>query len=362
MKKLLLLAALISLCAPGFCKEKSMAELNPDFENALTQAVKPKNEGSFGYKKETPCFVLFHFSDIHGDALEFRRYAEFLNKYDKYFDGAVCTGDLVTNTCNDDFSYWGKTKGHEKIMLTIGNHDTIIDWENRTGSVWDNQLPMEEVYNRYMKPHIDNWGAVYEAGKTYYYKDFDSKKIRFIAIDCMLRAKIDAAAEKGQLRWFKKTLDSAKEKGYTVVAANHFPVRNSRGLACNFTEGEYRESGWYDEFAAYQAAVDEYMKAGGEFACWLGGHDHCDYLCYNTNYPEQLDICIAATNRRQNEQYSAMMRVEGLKSQDVANCLIVDTSVKTLKIIRLGADSDSRLRQCHGLAIDYKTREIINQY
>ncbi|MBQ7525820.1 MAG: metallophosphoesterase, partial [Abditibacteriota bacterium] len=108
MKKLLFLAALISLCAPGFCKEKSMAELNPDFENALTQAVKPKNEGSFGYKKETPCFVLFHFSDIHGDALEFRRYAEFLDKYDKYFDGAVCTGDFVTNTCNDDFSYWGK--------------------------------------------------------------------------------------------------------------------------------------------------------------------------------------------------------------------------------------------------------------
>ena len=43
MKKLLFVLALLTVAASGWCEDRSMAELNPGFEDALIQAMKPKN-------------------------------------------------------------------------------------------------------------------------------------------------------------------------------------------------------------------------------------------------------------------------------------------------------------------------------
>ena len=347
-------------------KAKSVAELNPDFENTIIQALKPKSMGiMLDYTHEAKPFSLFHFSDIHGDVPAFKRLLEFYGEFGKYFDDAVCTGDLVPSSYKDGFDYWGAAPGHEKILTVIGNHDVLRDhhdWKGVDDSIWEDQITMAETYDRYFGPFIDKWGVVYEPGKTYYYKDYEESKVRLIAIDGNLRASQDPAVEEGQFVWIKDCLAGAREKDYTVVAAAHFPVVDTVGVKCNFTEMLKRADGWYREIVRYQAAVDAYMKTGGKFACWISGHDHCDYLCYNINYPEQLNICINAASPWQCEVYCRMSRVEGLKSQDLANALVVDTSTETIKLIRIGADSDSSLVQGHGLVMSYKTKEILNQY
>ncbi|MBQ7525679.1 MAG: hypothetical protein IJT09_04525, partial [Abditibacteriota bacterium] len=60
--------------------------------------------------------------------------------------------------------------------------------------------------------------------------------------------------------------------------------------------------------------------------------------------------------------YNNGFRVDGTKSMDLANAFIVDTSVECVKIIRIGADTDSYQQQRHGICFNYKTKEIISQY
>ncbi|MBP5718716.1 MAG: metallophosphoesterase, partial [Abditibacteriota bacterium] len=162
MKKLIFIIILAAAAACARCADKTVAELNPDFEPAMVAAL----------KSDVPCFSLLHFSDIHSDASEFARLCEFYGTYEKYFDGAVCTGDLIEASLLSDFTYWAKTPGHEKVMIAIGNHDTLRDHKNWEPNVWDNQMTMKESYDYYMKPFIKGWNVIYEEGKTYYFKDY----------------------------------------------------------------------------------------------------------------------------------------------------------------------------------------------
>ena len=78
-----------------------------------------------------------------------------------------------------------------------------------------------------------------------------------------------------------------------------------------------------------------------------------NYLCYinlsnyNPNKNDligiknnQLCICVDALSRQQGDQYSDTARVDGKKSQDLANVVVIDTSSKVIKIIRVGADTN----------------------
>ena len=362
MKKLLALLALLSLCVPALCADPTMAELNPEFEARIVNALKPSN-AAYKYREETQPLSLFFFSDIHGDALEFARLAAFYAEYGKYFDGAICTGDLIKASYAEPFDYWGKTPGHEKIMNIIGNHDTLRDHKGWKNADWNDQISMGEAYERYMAPYIAGWDVTYEVGKTYYYKDYDAKKIRMIVIDCMLRPEIDKKAEAGQFRWFKETLAGAKEKDLSVIIACHFPMRKNVALKCNFSEyGRGGGAAWYDVLNNYQEAVDLFMKSGGKFVCWFGGHTHKDLIDYNPAYPDQLDVIVSAAGRRNCDQYSDMSRIDGTKSMDLADALIIDTSTSCVKIIRIGANTDSHQVQRNGITINYKTKEIYSQY
>ena len=362
MKKIPFIFFLAFLCVSACFCEPTMAELNPNFEGRIAQALKPNNT-SYNYGAQPKPLSLFFFSDVHSDGLEFARYVEFYDTYRKYFDDALCAGDLVMDSKTSDFSYWSKTPGHEKVLIAVGNHDTLRDQGNWGPGTWDNQLTMGETYDYYMKPFIKNWNVTYEEGKTYYYKDYDAKRIRLIVTDCMLRPAIDAAAEEGQLKWFKERLAEAKEKDLSVLVCTHYPVRNSVGVKCNFHEvGRVGDDIKAPELDRYQAAVDEFMKDGGKFVCWIGGHCHRDLVIVNPAYPKQLDIIVGATHRRSCEQYSDVTRIEGTVSQDLADAVIVDTTTETVKLIRVGVNIDSHGVPRNGMTFNYVSGEIIAQY
>ena len=179
-----LLFVFVLLFITSLCFAQSMAELNPGFENRLIDSFRGRNTEANEFKDTSNPFVLFHFSDIHGDKVELERYVEFLGVYGKYFDDAICTGDLVELGANSGFDFWGQVPGAEKILFVTGNHDFIRKWE---GWDWSDRLKKNEIWNQYFAKYIKNWNAKYEEGNTYYYKDYPRKKMRLIGLDCALQ-------------------------------------------------------------------------------------------------------------------------------------------------------------------------------
>ena len=158
---------------------QTMAELNPDFENLLTAAMRPHNRTANEYVTNIKPLVLFHFSDIHGDKTELQRYTEFLGQYGKYFDDAVCTGDVVEGAVNSGFDYWGEVPGAEKILFIIGNHDFLRKWE---GWDWNDRLSKKELYD--FKTLEDVYYDYHE-----YYVPYNSENAKIIDENVCLKLK-----------------------------------------------------------------------------------------------------------------------------------------------------------------------------
>lgn len=325
--------------------------LNSSFEEVVKQAKRPVNVGSYGYQTATQPFALLHFSDIHGDALELSRIIKFKEHYSKMLDDTICTGDFLELRYSSDFEYWVNANGAESILLAVGNHDVLTD---ETGWDWTKKASQQAQYERFFAPFIDKWGVSNNLGETYYYKDYASKKMRLIVINNML----ESADASEQLDWFETSLKGALTNGYAVVVANHYPLPNFEKIHCNFTSLD-KDGGSGYATAPYQEKVAQFVENGGEFACWLGGHMHGDLVGYNANYPEQMIVCVDALSRAQGNQYSDTQREYGLKSQDLANVFVVDTTSKVIKIIRVGANVDRYLRVKNCLTINYETKAII---
>ncbi|MBP5092701.1 MAG: metallophosphoesterase [Abditibacteriota bacterium] len=363
MRKLILIIALTAAAVCAYCADKTMAELNPEFEERMVQALRPKNVTVFGYQSEVPPFALYHFTDIHSDAGVLARNIAFYETYRKYFDDIICTGDMVMDSMVTDFTFWGKTPGHEKVMFLMGNHETLRDHNNWQGDhIWDNQSTMAECYNHYFAPYIKAWNVVNKPGTTYYYKDYDAKKVRFIVMDGMLRLSKEPRAAAGQLSWIKKTLAGAKEKDFSVLIAVHHSINDPIKIECNFTDAD-AGLGWdFEDCYLYQKAVDDFMTEGGKFVCWIGGHTHKDLILVNKAYPKQIDITVSSASGWITSAYADMNRNGGMKCQDLANALVIDTGRNLIKIIRVGANMDSRMRPRNGITLNYVTQEIISQY
>lgn len=288
---------------------------------------------------------LLHFSDTHGAKANVTRMIEMANALGTSIDDVICTGDMVNNKYADGYAWWGEITGAENILTCIGNHD-ISDGEsyNQYG------VTAEEAYNTYFAPYIDNWNVEHTGTNTYYYKDYQTKNIRLIVLDYLLTG--DAAT--AQNTWLQTALSGAKTAGYTVVIAQHCPVSNFSKINSNFTIIANKTP--YQYPVIYQQSVQSFIDGGGDFACFIAGHTHWDMLCINPDYPNQICICVtcAITTGRDNDQ----IREGGTKSQDAGNVVTIDTTTKTIKLIRVGADTDNYLRLRNTLTISYADKTI----
>ncbi|MBQ7256775.1 MAG: hypothetical protein IJS60_03680 [Abditibacteriota bacterium] len=334
-----------------FNLNKDIIDLNPDFEDYITVGLKSKGEVS--------PFSLLWFSDLHGDKLELQRLTSFYMYYKEYLDEAICTGDNIASSSISDFSFWGEVKDAEKILFTTGNHDTLKSHKN--GYDWKKQISQKEVYDLYFAPYIKNWNVNYKEGQTYYYKDYPKKSVRLICLDCMQIGDKQIA----ECEWLKGVLKDAYEKTLSVVVATHMPFiyNKTKTVDCSFNNSDRKLrtiKGYpcYDNMRIYQEAVDEFMKEGGLFVCYIAGHFHSDNIFYNEEYPNQLQIIIN-TSKIAPFESNDLVRVYGHKSMDLANVLIVDTTTSTLKLIRVGADTNKYFKKRDYLAYNYKTKKVI---
>ena len=313
-----------------------------EITNKLLQLKRHLNMNISGTSGLSPV-VLLWFSDIHSDKVQFKRIMQFYERYKTYMNGILCTGDMVFDSLKDDYSYLENDL--KKLMMTLGNHDIArTAWNDQT-------VTAEEDYNIFIKPFaeaglVDN----FTPNKCYWYKDYSAQKLRLIGLDAL-------HWDNEQNKWLETSLNDAKNKGYSVVCANHFfGGRNRTHIECAFDNVQKLSEGDASINAEAPATIQKFIDKGGDFVCWLSGHAHRDYVYYLTDYPKQIGFtidCAMCSNGVTDEE-----RENGTKSQDCFNLIAFDTTRKLIKIARIGSDRDSLLRKKDTICINYQTKKI----
>lgn len=310
------------------------------------------NQANHYRKNNTKPLCLAHISDLHLDKIRLQRFTNFINNI-KNIDDAICTGDMINNY-SDGMTYWDSVSGTERILTCIGNHDGLanhnVDW-------YSGQCTMLEAYNKFINPYISNWNVTHDVGKTYYYKDYNSEKIRLIVLDSM-RSGTDAT---NQNTWLESVLSSAKSKGYSVVCATHCVPQTSKVnyIDCSFNSINLKYEDEYDTCVTntiYQQTVQNFIDDDGKFITWICGHTHVDFVYTTSEFPNQLWIVVASGHLSNNLDID---RTDGTKNQDAFNILTFDTNTELVKVIRVGADRDRSMRHLGTMSIDYNTHSVI---
>lgn len=310
------------------------------------------NQANHYRRNNTKPLCLAHISDLHLDKIRLQRFTNFINNI-KNIDDAICTGDM-TNNYSDGMTYWDSVSGTERILTCIGNHDGLanhnVDW-------YSGQCTMLEAYNKFINPYISNWNVTHDVGKTYYYKDYNSEKIRLIVLDSM-RSGTDAT---NQNTWLESVLSSAKSKGYSVVCATHCVPQTSKVnyIDCSFNSINLKYEDEYDTCVTntiYQQTVQNFIDDDGKFITWICGHTHVNFVYTTSEFPNQLWIVVACGLLSNNLDID---RTDGTKNQDAFNILTFDTNTELVKVIRVGADRDRSMRHLGTMSIDYNTHSVI---
>lgn len=313
------------------------------YKNLFIQANWASRDG--GNTPHISPLVMLWFSDIHGAAYNYARLIEFRSYFAQYIQDTLCTGDLVNDRYQDDFTYFTDND----ILLAIGNHDVQ---DRATGELSHYGI---DAYNKYFAPFVDNWGVVQpdnaaEEGLCYYYKDYTERGIRLIVLDKL-------GWNAAQNEWLQGVLTDAKSKGLAVICANHYPASNTTlERSCSFcTLYTKAIGGMPDEaIASIQSFID---NEHGEFICHLSGHTHADYygvIQGTTQLSITIDCAYSAY-----DAWNDSDRVTGQKSADCFNILSFDTYDKTIKVFRVGVDRDRWLRHKGTMCVKYDTREIL---
>lgn len=332
----------------------NISDLNARMKDILPTLKRPPRVDS---TTQGSVLTFLHFSDLHVDRrLEIHRIVEFYNLNANIIDDIINTGDTQDRGFESGIANYTAVSGTENILQVIGNHDCY----KSPSTSWSYETKTN-VYNRFIKPFVANWGVTQPAnaesnGYNYWYKDYADYGIRLIGIDCIYW-------DSTQATWLQGVLSDALTNEYAVVCASHFkPVITN--IPCNMDDLTLQETTPNASFILNTAATDAvkaFIDGGGEFICWLTGHEHKDYIGYATSYPNQLVIGVSLAQCGPRASYGVMDRVEGMKSQDLFNMVGFDTYNKQVRILRVGADFDCFMRSKKSLCINYATKEVVAQ-
>lgn len=317
-------------------------------ENALCQIKRsPRTENSV----QGNVFTIAFSSDFHYDIDNLRQYINFCDKYKNYIDCELCVGDVINfywSAQGESFDNWTNTSGSEKILISVGNHDT---W----GNTWNDTIDKKTVYDRIFAPSIMEWGVeqpknASDEGLMYYYKDYGS--IRIIVLDCMYW-------DKKEKDWLNDVLLDARINVMHVICASHYCPKHLSTIDSPFTSLMPPAL----NTTLNEEAVDEvasFIDNGGRFITWLCGHIHRDYISVVENHQDQLVIHIACASSISGQTaYCDSERKVGTIGQNAFDILGIDLYNDTIRILRVGDNMDSWMRERNTIAINYNYKKII---
>ena len=230
---------------------------------ALTNRVIALEEGSGSSEMEnlirqarfvaasptTQSLALVHFTDIHGDSAAAVTIKNFAQKYARYIDDLVQTGDTVYyywNSAGQGYE-WYQQNGIPEALFVLGNHDGAADdnsqgWKEGSAD-WDFK-GKEWDFDTYFADYITSRGVTPPSGyddpnspyykACYWHKDYASAKIRVIGLDCMHFNDGVRYTSNDQETWLaaklQETLTSGNAAyGFSVVFLCHYPLDDYSG-------------------------------------------------------------------------------------------------------------------------------------
>ena len=314
----------------------------------ISAAVQLLRSGTGKQAQKMP--TILHFSDIHNSQHELERIIRFADECQWLITDLLHTGDSVARRFMDGIPAFS-LPGAQRILNIVGNHDAL---SAESGYDWSNRASNEALYNMIFKPFSDVWGVQMEENTTYWYKDYESYGFRLIGIDNTLWD------DPSQLSWLDSVLSSARELGFFVVIATHYPPNNRVKIFCGFTSvvNDYPGKGKSCINEQLQEIVQHFIEAGGEFVCYLSGHTHTDYLWYNENFPQHLCVTIDSASVSHSNHWGDTYRVKGTKSEDLFNLFSFDLQQKMIKIVRIGANVNSAMQRKSMISVNYKTMQV----
>lgn len=330
-----------------------------------------------------------HISDLHGDVARFNnafKIAKMLG-----VDAVVETGDNVVYLSINGSLFLKDVSDKFPglpLLTCIGNHEVLPE----------NSVTETALFNNHIAPYIIPNGYLKQAGTPadapYYYKDFDTNKVRVIVLNqydngCYYGAGLGGRLGQTQVSWFLNTLLSTPA-GYGVIVAMHSPEDKidtpDSMSAWNQTinwDGNPEDTSGYAANGLYvnsmrpiKTIIDAFIEKtvisttydentvngnngetvtinadfstladGVEFICYLTGHRHKDNIGYlHTATNRQLCINIVCGNCHY-PRVSGLSFSEGCDiprgdsgvTQDAFNVYAIDRQNGRVKIARVGS-------------------------
>ncbi len=320
----------------------SIVELNKDLEPYIIAAASQR--GSNFHDPHEP-LVFVHLSDVHAVKENWNRMVEFVNHYSEYISFGIHTGDYCgANQGEYVDMYKDGDKCDVPIFNVVGNHDTMP-----VGSSSQETASKKSVYDLLFGTQCKEWGVTFMDSEypTVYYRDFPKSNIRVIVLD--LYNEIDE-----QKVWLKDRLDEAKEKGMHVVTAMHEMSSNiSEPLDTAFhTLNDEMSTG----STPFERIIEEFVQSGGIHIVNLAGHKHRDFIGNTISGIFNISIDCATGEFTGN---SDGPRVKGTRNYDSFNLVSIDTDIGVIKLIRIGNNLDTCLREKKVLSYDYINKKLL---
>jgi hypothetical protein len=352
--------------------------------------------------------VIGHISDIHGDTKRLNNFLDYCDA--KGVDVAVGSGDMTMYFHPDGTSFQEEISDLHTTpyLFCIGNHES---WSN-AGS--NTHAPVTTLFDDNMSHLVTKWGykadANNETAKCYYYKDFDEKKLRVIAINYYEDGVYNGRLGQTQVDWFIATL-ATTPAGYGVIVVLHSPEdkveapashdkfmqpipnvgssyqpdgfhlevrpisliidafiqKTSTSFTCKDHKATYTGSantGFADDEVINVVADFSEVDASTEFVAFLCGHRHEDWVGYYAHAAEtQLALGVTcgigifgdSSNYAWCDQSDLPRGGEGV-AQDAFNIYVIDRFNKTVKIVRVGANRTQLLEWRDCMVIPYKVK------
>ena len=358
-------------CCSGKVLESELAasptekEGLPYFKEGLPYFDSSEIEDILRETEKTNSFTLLWFSDIHSDKSRLGRIVNFYELYSSSFNDLLHSGDNVDRQFDDGMSFWNEVIGTNRILNTIGNHDTAsiindsYDWKAKTGL---------QCFRQYFEPYLTNWIDVVfpvdasTAGRCYYYKDYPSQGVRLVTLDCMAMDSSSPKYDSYQLQWFEMVLTDARIQSLSVLVNIHCAPK-SEPIDCSFTSLLFDSNGLfaggYGGEDAFVKVVDAFIDDGGEFISWIAGDLHKDYIGYSRVAQNKQVVLVTACALCSPFASLTMRRVENTPSEDAFNILMVDTKRKNIKLKRVGATIDIDLKSHSIVSYNYDDHVLI---
>lgn len=349
----------------------SIASMNID-ESMVTNAGANYGSHSGGQSNVQKRFSMLVTTDPHGDATAMERSVEYLNDM-PCFDCGVCLGDLQADTFTDNDGTWytNAIKDSSKPWLTlIGNHDVGI---GKSIASTGNQ---EQVYNKFIAPNLQ-YAGVTPDGKSYYYKDFATYKIRLICLNAYDVDNNDTSGSEynvpryteyysqAQIDWFVSLLANTPSDYHVMILTHNTPKASTKDTSVNFNNKTYSFSPESSQQGIVADIVDAWQRGttlshtytctdanldsvtvsadftsrgAGVLICFLTGHMHVDAIGHITSFTNQNVFTFASTNTGtwQND-WSDLPRADGTKAEDCITAIAVDTTNRDIYINRIGS-------------------------